>query len=83
MFPAPALLALDVEQLFGEVGSFHVSSPWTRRTHASFHHTGFHHTGFHHAGFVPLWQFRAIAIRANKVVLARIESWQAKWVRRY
>src|SRR5205807_5528369 len=26
-FPAPLLLALDVEQLFGEVGSFHVSSP--------------------------------------------------------
>jgi hypothetical protein len=27
VFPAPAFLALDVEQLFGEVGSFHVSSP--------------------------------------------------------
>src|SRR3954462_8944102 len=27
MFPTPAVLALDVEQLFCEVGSFHVSSP--------------------------------------------------------
>src|SRR6202035_5629150 len=27
VFPAPALLALDVEQFFGEVGSFHMGSP--------------------------------------------------------
>jgi hypothetical protein len=27
MFPAPALFALDVEQLLGEVFPFHVSSP--------------------------------------------------------
>src|SRR6185437_17058886 len=31
VFPAPALLALDVEQLFGEVGSLHVSSPCLTR----------------------------------------------------
>src|SRR6202041_1913692 len=28
VLPAPALLALDVEQLFSEVGSFHVSLPF-------------------------------------------------------
>src|SRR5579872_2044790 len=27
MFPAPAFLALDIEQLFGEVGSIHRSVP--------------------------------------------------------
>jgi hypothetical protein len=29
VLPAPALLALDVEQLFGEVGSFHLAFPYS------------------------------------------------------
>jgi hypothetical protein len=28
MFPAPAVLALDIEQLLGEIGSLHVLSPF-------------------------------------------------------
>src|ERR1700749_25085 len=43
IFPAPALPPLDVEQLLGEVFSFHGSSPFGKLTRNGLRRRGIHH----------------------------------------